>query len=63
MNKYEKVVAFMNNAMEYEFADLGGGTDGTVVYIITDLGDLRLHEDEVDYMAENWNRTNPHKHD
>lgn len=61
MNKYEKAVAFMNNAMEYEFAELGGMNDD-IVYIITDLGDLRLHENEVDAMAENWNRTNPHTH-
>jgi hypothetical protein len=62
MNKYEKAVAFMNDAMEHEFAELGGLNDD-IVYIITDLGELRLHEDEVDAMAENWNRMNPHKHD
>ena len=52
----------MNDAMEHEFAELGGLNDN-IVYIITDLGDLRLHEDEVDAMAENWNRMNPHTHD
>ena len=58
MTKQEKAVAFMNRVSEYEFAELGGGTDGTVVYIITDLGTLRLHDDEVDAMADNWDRIN-----
>ena len=62
MTKYEKAVAFMNRVSEHEFAELAG-MDDNIVYIITDLGDLRLHEDEVDAMAENWNRMNPHTHD
>ena len=59
MNKYEKAVAFMNDVLD--IAKLGG-PNNTIVYIVTSLGELRLHEDEVDAMAENWNRMNPHTH-
>lgn len=55
MDKYEKAVAYMIDVTEHEFCKLGGVND-TIVYIITPLGDLRLHEDEVDAMAQNWDR-------
>lgn len=58
MTKYKKAVEFMNSVSEHEFAELGGMNDD-IVWIITDLGSLRLHEEEVDAMADQWNRINP----
>jgi hypothetical protein len=57
MTKYEKAVAFMNRVSEYEFAELGGLNDN-IVYIITDLGEMRLHEEEITAMAANYDFDN-----
>ncbi|MHC4468273.1 MAG: hypothetical protein ACYTBY_07030 [Planctomycetota bacterium] len=58
MNKYQKAVAYINGQNTDTYAELCRVT-GVEVYISTDLGGLRLHEDEVDAMAEAWNRINP----
>ena len=57
MTKYEKAVAFMNRVSEHEFAELGGLNDN-IVYILTDLGEMRLHEEEITAMAANYDFDN-----
>jgi hypothetical protein len=47
MNKYQKAVAYINGQNTDTYAELCRVT-GVEVYISTDLGGLRLHEDEVD---------------
>ena len=59
MNKYQKAVAYINEvACGFTKAELVGTN---VVYISTEVDDtqFRIHEDEVDALAEKWNRANP----
>jgi len=63
MTKYQKAVAYINEVVcGFTQAELVGTS---VVYISTEVdGTLfRIHEDEVDALAEKWNRMNPHTHD
>jgi len=58
MTKYEKAVAYINQVDgESTQAELGGMMDN-IVYLITDIGDLRLHEEEVNAMAQNYDLLN-----
>jgi len=58
MNKYQKAAAYINGQPADTYAFTCGMSDN-IVYISTDIGDLRLHEDDVDAMADQWNRINP----
>ena len=65
MNKYQKAVAYINDVLcGLTHAEIAG-LNNDIVYISTDVDDtrFRIHEDEVDAMAEKWNRMNPHTHD
>jgi hypothetical protein len=56
MNKYEKAVAYINEiACGSTQAELAG-INGDMVYISTDVDDtqFRIHEDEVDCLAESY---------
>lgn len=54
MTKYEKAVAYINQVGgDTTQAELAGMNDN-IVYLITDIGDLRLHEEEVNAMASNY---------
>ena len=58
MTKHEKAVAYINQVDgESTQAELGGMNDN-IVYLITDIGDLRLHEEEVNALAQNYDITN-----
>jgi len=61
MNKYEKAVAYINEiACGMTQAEISGINED-MVFISTDVDDtqFRIHEDEVDALAEKWNRANP----
>lgn len=54
MTKYEKAVAYINQVGgDTTQAELAGMSDN-IVYLLTDIGDLRLHEEEVNAMADNY---------
>lgn len=53
MTKYEKAVAYINQQDTDTVATLAG-MDDNCVYVSTDIGELRLHEAEVDAMASNY---------
>lgn len=56
MNKYEKAVAYINDiACGFTQAEIAGINDD-MVYISTDVDDMqfRLHEDEVEYLAQSY---------
>ena len=46
MNKYQKAAAYINGQPADTYAFTCGMSDN-IVYISTDIGDLRLHEEEV----------------
>ena len=60
MNKYQKAVAYINDiACGFTQAELVGTN---AVYISTEVDNtrFRIHEEEVDALAEKWNSMNPH---
>ena len=58
MTKYEKAVAYINEVgAPHTEAELAGMND-TIVYILTDIGELRLHEEEITAMAFNYDLNN-----
>ena len=58
MTKYEKAVAYINQVGGGSTqAELAGMND-TIVYILTDLGEMRLHEEEITAMAANYDFDN-----
>ena len=62
MNKYQKAVAYINEVVcgftQAELVGING------VYISTEVDGMmfRIHEDEVNALAEKCNRMNPHTH-
>lgn len=53
MSKYEKAVAYVN-AQHTDTRATIGGIDDNIVYVSTDIGDLRLHEEEVHALAQSF---------
>lgn len=55
MTIYEKAVAYINS-YDYDTKASLGGMHDTIVYISTDFGDLRLHDEEIIVFAGNYDR-------
>ena len=61
MTKYEKAVAYINEVGQpHTEAELAGMNDN-IVYILTDIGPLRLHNEEIEALASNYDIHQAHK--